>query len=251
MDIKLLEGFEHYLAIEDDNISKTLAMLSDDYPLLLELDSLYNSCLNITLPAESNLMIPAFLHLISHQEFYCGMASFLRLHKTQSFRCLRAALDSTFTAYYLLKNPDKTKIYMDKSGNTSTWDNLFRTIKSTIKNNQYTFPLAVGLPDIYDLCSKFAHADPEGIFHKYFMNKQEKRLYAQYFDFEKNTSDFKKWFAFLLFYFYKVFLIYWHEMLKNKAGSKKKEIESQIREYKVKINDFRRAYPVNIRSYKF
>jgi hypothetical protein len=248
MEMKFLEGFEHYLAIENDNRSKTPAILAEYYPLVIELDNLYNSCLSIALPAESNIMIPAFLHLISHQEFYCGMASFLRLHKTQSFRCLRAALDSTFTAYYLLKNPDKTEIYLDKNGNSSDWDNLFRNIKTTIKNNQKIFPLAAGLPDIYDLCSKFAHADPEGIFHKYFVNKQEKRLYAQYFDFEKNTGDYRRWFAFLLFYFLKVFLIYWHEMLKNRAGKKKHEIEFMIKEYKTKINDFRRTYPVHSRS---
>jgi hypothetical protein len=244
MDIKFLEGFEHYLAIEDDNLSKTVALLAEDYPLVLDLDNLYNSCLNIALPADSNIMMPAFLHLISHQEFYCGMASFLRLHKTQSFRCLRAALDSTFTAYYLLKNPDKTEIYVAKIGNAAKWDNLFRNIKPIIKNNQNIFPLAAGLPEIYDLCSKFAHADPEGILHKYFMNKQEKRLYAQYFDFEKTPGDYKTWFAFLLFYFFKVFLIYWHEMLKSKAGKRKKEIDYLIKEYKVKINALRKKYPI-------
>jgi hypothetical protein len=244
MEIKFLEGFEHYLAIEDDNLSKTVDILAGDYPLVPELDNLYNSCLKITLPSDSSIMIPAFLHLISHQEFYCGMAAFLRLHKTQSFRCLRAALDSTFTAYYLLKNPDKTEIYLDKSANTSAWENLFRNIKATIKNNRNIFPLAAGLPEVHDLCSKFSHADPEGIFHKYFVNKQEKRLYAQYFDFEKTPNDYRIWFAFLLFYFFKVFLIYWHEMLKNRAGKRKKEIEYLIKEYKVKIDDFRKRYPL-------
>ena len=244
MGIKLLEGFEDYLTIENDNLSKTVAVLAKDYPLLLDLDNLYNSCLDITLPAESNIMIPAFLHLITQQEFYAGMASFLKLHKTQSFRCLRAAFDSTFTAYYLLKNPDKTEIYLNKIENSATWDNLFRNIKVTIRNNPKVFPLAVGLPEIYDLCSKFAHADPEGIFHRYFMNKQEKRLYAQYFDFEQTPDDYRKWFAFLLFYFFKVFLIYWHEMLKNKAGKSKKEIQHSIKEYKTKIDDFRRRYPL-------
>jgi hypothetical protein len=244
VEIKFLEGFEHYLAIEDDNLSKTVDILAPDYSLVLELDNLYNSCLSIKLPSDSNIVIPAFLHLISHQEFYGGMAAFLRLHKTQSFRCLRAALDSTFTAYYLLRNPDKTEIYVDKSINPSAWENLFRNIKAIIKNNRNIFPLAVGLPQVHDLCSKFAHADPEGIFHKYSVDKEEKRLYAQYFDFERTSDDYKKWFAFLLFYFYKVFLIYWHEMLKNRAGKGKKEIQYLIKEFKVKMDDFRKRYPV-------
>lgn len=249
MDIKFLEGFEHYLEVEDDNLSKTIAILAEEYPLLLELDHLYNSCLNISLPSDSNIEIPAFLHLISHQEFYGGMAAFLRLHKTQSFRCLRAALDSTFTAYYLLKYPDKTEVYMERGKNSSAWENLFRNIKATIKNNKNIFPLAAGLPEIHDLCSKFAHADPEGIFHKYFMDKGEKRLYAQYFDFEKTIGEYKKWFVFLLFYFFKIFLIYWGEMLKSQAGKRKKEIEYLVGEYKLKIKDLRRRYPSQPISY--
>jgi hypothetical protein len=242
MDIKSLEGFEHYLAVENDNLSNGTAILGNDYQLVFDLDNLFDVCLNITLPENSNFEISAFLYLITHQEFYCGTASFLRLHKTQSFRCLRAALDSTFTAYYLLKNPDKIETYLDKSRNGASWDNVFRNIKPIIKNNRKIFPLAVGLTDIYDLCSKFSHADPEGILHKYFMNKEEKRLYAHYFDFEKTSTDYKKWFAFFSFYFFKIFLIYWHEMLKKEAGKRKKSIEYLIREFRLKVNDFRRRY---------
>jgi len=244
MDIKSLEGFEHFLEIEEDNFSKTVAILGDDYPLVLDLDNLYNSCLSISLPSDENIMISAFLYLISHQEYYTGMSSFLRLHKTQSFRCLRAALDSTFTAYYLMKNPERAEIYLEKKGKSRVQDNLFRNIKATIRNNQKVFPLAAGLLEIYDICSKFAYADPEGIFHKYFMDKKEKRLYAQYFDFEKTPDDYRKWFAFLLFFFFKIFLIYWHEMLKPRAGRRKGEIEQMIKEYRASINDFRKRYPL-------
>jgi len=244
MGMKLLEGFEDYLTVENGNLSKTLAILAEDYSLLLDLDNLYNSCLYITLPADSSIMIPAFLHLVTQQEFYAGMTSFLRLHKTQSFRCLRAAFDSTFTAYYLLKNPHKTETYVNKNKNPATWESLFRNMKAIIKNNPKVFPLAAGLPEIYDLCSKFAHADPEGIFHRYFISRHEKRLYAQYFDFEKTPDDYRRWFGFLLFYFFKVFLIYWHEMLKDRAGKSKKEMQHGISEYKIQINDFRKRYPL-------
>lgn len=73
MDIKSLEGFEHFLEVEEDNFSKTVAIPGDDYNLVLELDNLYNSCLSISLPSDENIMIPAFLYLISHQEYYTGM----------------------------------------------------------------------------------------------------------------------------------------------------------------------------------
>jgi hypothetical protein len=245
MDTKLLRGFEHYLAIEYENLSSSIAILEKDYQLIFALDNLYNVCLNITLPDEPDLRISAFLYLTSHQEYYSGIAAFLRLHNTQSFRCLRAALDSTFTAYYLLKNPDKTELYVNKNKNVSRWDELFRNIKATIKNNEKIFPLAVGLPEIYDLCSKFAHADPEGIFHRYFIDKEAQKLHAHYFDYERTQGDYKKWYVFFMFYFFKIFLIYWNEMLKNKAGRKKKSVEYLIKEYKVKINDLRKIYPVH------
>lgn len=244
MNIKPLRGFEHYIEIEDDHVSKNVSLLGDEYQLISGLDDLFTNCFNIKLPDDSNLAIPAFLNLISHQEFYAAMASFLRLHKTQSFRCLRAALDSTFTAYYLLKNPDHTELFLNKSGDPQAWEKTFRAIKVTLKHNRKVFPLAVGLPEIYDLCSKFSHADPEGIFHRYFMDKKGSRLYAQYFDFEATSDDYRKWYAFLLFSFFKLFLIYWNEMLKMRAGSMKKEIDYLIKEYKVKINTLRKKYPV-------
>jgi hypothetical protein len=244
MVMNLLKGFEHYLAIENDNLSKNIAILEKDLHLILDLDNLYNVCLSIPLPDDPNLRIPAFLSLISHQEFYSGMAAFLRFHKAESFRCLRAALDSTFTAYYLLKYPDEINSYLDKSGNTQKWETLFRNIKLTIKNNQRDFPLAVGLPGIHDLCSKFAHADPEGIFHRYFEDKKEQRLYVHYFDYDKTPNDYKKWYAFILFSFYKIFLIYWNEMLSERAGKKKREIRHLIKEYKAKIYIFRKKYPL-------
>ncbi len=240
--MKEIKGFENFLEIEYENISENIKILGRDFQLILELDNLYSTCLNITLPEDPDIMIPAFLYLISHQEFYNGMASFLRLHKNQSFRCLRAALDSTFTAYYLLKNPEEIKLYIDKSRNSSSWENLFRNIKVTMKNNQKKFPLAVGLPQVHDLCSRYAHADPEGIFHKYFMDKEEKKLNVRYFDYEISANEYRKWFVFLLFYFYKIFLIYWHEMLKDRAGRMKKEIEYLIKAYKVKISQLKKQY---------
>lgn len=240
--MKEIKGFEHFLEIDEENVSKNIEILDKDFQLILDLDNIYSTCLNITLPADSNIVIPAFLYLISHQEFYNGMASFLRLHKSQSFRCLRAALDSSFTAYYLLKNPDNTQIYINKSRNATTWESLFRNIKVTMKNNQKKFPLAVGLPYVHDLCSKYAHADPDGILHKYFIDKEKKKLNVRYFDYERSHDEYRKWFAFLLFYFYKIFLIYWHEMLKNSAGRMKKDIEYLIKAYKIRITQIKKQY---------
>jgi hypothetical protein len=243
MDLTELKGFEHYLATENDNVAQGIAMLENDFQLILDLDNLYDVCLHIRLPDDPRFKIPAFLSLISHQEFYSGMAAFLRFHKAQAFRCLRAALDSAFTAYYLLKNPDETNSYVDKTGNSPKWESVFRNIKLTIKNNQKDFPFAAGLPEIHDLCSRFAHADPEGILHRYYIDSEEQRLYVHYFDYDKTHADFKKWFAFILFYFYKAFSIYWHEMLAEYSGKRKKEIQHLIRSFKARIYRLRKRYP--------
>lgn len=248
--MRVIRNFEHFLTIDNENVSKSISMLDDSYQLILDLDNLYSACLNITLPDDSNLMIPAFLYLISHQEFYYAMNSFLRFHKTQSFRCLRASLDSTFTAYYLLKNPAETKIYLNKTENFRMWEKLFRNIKVTIKNNRRKFPLAEGLSDVHDLCCKYAHADPEGILHKYFIDKESKKLHVQYFDYEETSDDYKKWLVFLLFSFFKIFLIYWHEMLKKEAGRMKKEIESEVNNYKNKIKNLKKEYFSEIPDFK-
>lgn len=237
-----IRGIEHFLAIENENIDKNIATLGNDYALIPDLDNIYCSCVAITLPDDENLMIPAFLYLISHQEFYYGMASFLRLHKTQSFRSLRVALDSTFTAYYLLKNPDDIELYLNRGTDSAHWERVFRNIKLTIRNNHKKFPDAAGLLQVHDLCSKFAHADPAGILHKYFMDKEQKILHVNYFDFENSPHDYRKWFAFFLFYFFRVFLIYWNEVLSKNAGGKKKEIMHLIKDYKVKIKELRGAY---------
>lgn len=244
MDIKSLKGFEDYLRIEEENLFKSVALLGDDYQMVHDLDNLFEICLHIPLPDDTNLTIPAFLYLISLEEFYCGTASFLRFHKTKAFRCLRAALDSSFTAYYLLKNPDATNVYVNKMNDPLAWEKLFRNIKNTIKNRPRDFPLASGLPEVHDLCSKFAHADPEGILHKYFMDKKEQRLYAQFFDYEKTPADYRKWYGFLIFWFFKIFLIFWNEMLKKNAGGRKPHIEKLIKGFRTRVLAFRKMFPM-------
>lgn len=244
MSPRVIRGFEHFLSIEEENVAKNVAALDDDYSLILDLDNIFCACVTITLPDDENLMIPAFLYLISHQEFYYGMASFLRFHKTQSFRSLRVALDSTFTAYYLLKYPEEIELYLNRDSNSSQWERVFRNIKLTIRNNHKKFPYAAGLLQVHDLCSKFAHADPAGILHKYFMDKDQKILHVNYFDYENSPHEYKKWFAFFQFYFFRVFLVYWNEMLIKNAGGMKKEIMFLIKNYKVKIKELRSAYPL-------
>ncbi len=177
--------------------------------------------------------MPIFLYLITHNEFYRAMSSYLRMHKSKSFRSLRAAIDSTFTAYYLLKHPDKVEVYLSKiiGEKKPEWDKIFLNIKRTIKNDIKEFPLAEGLSEIHGFCSIYAHSDALGILHKYNIDEKRSRLEAKYFDYETNIEDYKKWFVHIVYVFLKVFLIYWEEIFKKFAGDNLTTIEININEY--------------------
>ena len=193
-------GFTHFVGIEEENVLMSIANLGEDYFLIHNLDILYMSCCDLKIDNE-NLKIPAFLYLITHSEFYFGMISFLRLHQSKAFCSLRTALDSAFTAYYLLKNPEKTSVYLSKINGAKNpeWNKIFRNIKNTIKNKIDYFPLAKGLPQIHEFCSIYAHSDALGILHRYNIDKEKSRLEAKYFDYEPTVEDYKKWLAYLLF----------------------------------------------------
>ena len=77
------------------------------------------------------------------------------------------------------------------------------------------------------------------------MDKKEQRLYAQFFDYEKTAGDYKKWYGFFIFYFFKIFLVFWNEMLKKNAGGRKKHIDNLVKGYRTRIQDFRNRYPID------
>jgi len=78
--------------------------------------------------------------------------------------------------------------------------------------------------------------------HKYFMDKEQEILHVNYFDYENSPYEYKKWFAFFLFYFFRVFLVYWNEILTKNAGGMKKEITHLIKDYKGKMKELRSTY---------
>lgn len=242
-----ITSFAHFVGIEETNLLTNMANLGEDFFLIHNLDTLYMSCLDLKPLDTESLKIPSFLYLVSHSEFYIGMISYLRMHQSKSFNSLRAALDSTFTAYYLLRYPDKTDVYLSRilEEDNPEWDKIFRSIKGTIKKDISKFPLAKGLPEIHEFCSIYAHSDALGIFHRYNENREQQRLEAKYFDYEAKPEDYNKWFGCLLFSFYKIFIIYWNEIFKSKAERKVKSIENNIIEYEKRIRAYVEKYPFN------
>lgn len=240
----------HFIAIEKENLLKNMANLGEDFWLIMNLDIMYQKCLNLNPIDKPRLKIPVFLYLNSHREYSIAAVSFLRLHQSKSFNCLRSALDSVFTAYYLLKNPDKEKVYLTKLiGQENSpkldreWNKIFRNIKQTIKENIDNYPGAEYLPEIHEFCSIYSHSDAVGILHRYVEDREKLILESQYFDYELTIQDYKKWLACLLFSFFRIYLIFWNQIFKDRAGDKLKEIEKRIVEYDKRMRLFRDQYP--------
>ncbi|OGW51833.1 MAG: hypothetical protein A2Y81_01720 [Nitrospirae bacterium RBG_13_43_8] len=239
-----IREFSHFIGIEEENVLKSIANLGDNFFLIHNLDILFKNSLELEPLDDVNLKIPAFLYLILHSEFYQAMASFLRMHHSKSFVSLRIALDCAFTAYYLIKHPDKTDIYLSKLNEEEKpeWKTIFFNIKRSVKNDIDNFPLAKGLPEIHEFCSIYSHSDAIGILHRYRMN--DAKLKATYFDYEPKLDDYNKWLAQLLGTFFRIYLVFWQEIFAQKAGGKKGQIENSLREYSLRLHDFTKKYPV-------
>jgi hypothetical protein len=239
-----IREFPHFIGIEEENVLKNLANLGESFFLIHNLDILFKTSLELEPLNDVNLKIPAFLYLIIHGEFYQGMASFLRMHSSKSFVSLRIALDCAFTAYYLMKHPDKTDIYLSKLNDDKNpeWNKIFFNIKRTIKDDIDNFPLAKGLPEIHEFCSIYSHSDAIDLLHRYRIS--ESRLEATYFDYEPKLDDYNKWLAQLIGSFFRIYLVFWQEIFKQKAGDKKGQIENSLREYSLRLNSFIKKYPL-------
>ncbi len=248
MSTKDISDIIHFIGIEESNLLGNIANLGEDYFLIHDLDVLFQSCIRLK-PGDKNLKIPLFLYLIAHGEFYKAISSFLRIHKSISFRCMRSALDCTFTFYYLLKNPDKIDIYLSKlSGNEDkemekNWNKTFLNIKKTIKNDIENFPLAKGLPELHEFCSIYSHSDALGILHRYYEDKESSMLQVKYFDYEKSFNDSQRWLGRILVAFFNIFLIYWREVFMQRAELKLPAIEGKITEFQKRLKTYTEKHP--------
>ncbi len=251
MSIKSISDLTHFFGIEETNLLANIANLGEDYFLIHNLDMLYQSCTKLKPIDESRLKIPLFLYLIIHGELYNAVSSYLRTHKSISYRCMRSALDGAFTSYYLLKKPEKIDIYLSKLSEdqdkekNKEWKKIFLNIKRTIKSNIKTFPFAEGLPEIHEFCSIYSHSDALGILHRYYDDRENDMLQAKYFDYHQNTDDFHKWFGRLLVTFFNIFLIFWQEIFIHRAENKLSQIERNISEFQKRLKIYTEKYPVD------
>jgi len=203
-----LADFIHFLAAEKENTIKICANLGNDFYLFYNLDILFQKLLEVGIEPNKNILLPAYLFLNVHREYYLGIDHFLSLHNTKSFLNLRSAIDSTFTAYYLLKNPEKLDVYLHTIRRHEVneelkkeWKNIFLNIKRTMKENEKSFPLSKKLVEIHEFCSVYAYADALSIVTRYADSPRD-TLELNYFDYEQTPEDYKKWMGVLLFGFF-------------------------------------------------
>ena len=241
-----IQDWIHFIGIEEQNVIKNVANFGEDFFLVEKLDILFRKCLELKPIDRPELKIPAFLFLNSHREFYLGVTSYLRLHESKSFCSLRSALDSAFTAYYLLKHPEKIKIYLSTVSEEpgKEWKSIFLNIKETIRKDIKNFPHALKLPEMHEFCSIYSHSDALGIMSRYKIDKEKLMLVADYFDYEVGLKDCKKWLGPFLLGFFKIFLIFWNEMFEKRAESELQEIQQKIQTYENELLIFIKKYPI-------
>ena len=254
MSTNTISDIIQFFGIEKSNMLGNIANLGEHFFLIHNLDLLYQSCTELRPIDDRSLKMPVFLYLIVHAEFYNSISSYLRLHKSISFRCMRSALDSAFTSYYLLKKPEKLDVYLSKLADDKNkemvkeWNKTFGNIKRTIKDNIEEFPLAKGLPEIHGFCSLYSHSDALGILHRYHEDKESGMLLAKYFDYDKNPDDFHKWLTCVLVTYFNIWLLYWREVFINIADNKRNEIEKKIVEFQNNLKSYTEKYPFEISS---
>jgi len=185
MNTNIITDIVQFIGIEESNMIGSVANLGKDFFLIHNLDLLYRSCTELRPIDDRSLKMPIFLYLIVNAEYYNSISSYLKLHKSISFKCMRAALDAAFTSYYLLKKPEKQVVYLSKLDGEKNiemekeWNKTFRNIKWTINDNIKAFPLAKGLPEIHEFCSIYSHSDALGILHRYQEDKGSRMLLAK------------------------------------------------------------------------
>jgi len=245
MKNKKISDLFNFIGIESTNILKSSMNLGNAIYLIHNLDILFNKTISGYTINKSELKIPAFLYMNVNRELYLSMGHFLRLHSTKAFSDLRCAIDSTLTAYYLLKHPENIQVYISniQSVPDKEWKEIFLNIKRTIKSKQDEFPLATHLTEIHEFCSIFTHSDASGIMSRYIENKETYVLESNYFDYEDHDDDYKKWLAILLSSFLEIFMLFWEEMFKMQVDIKtKEEIDVRLNSYKTKLSEFCSKY---------
>jgi len=204
--------FHEYLGAEEQNLLASILNFRSEFDLFGQLDHIFQSPISRIRMSEDDQpgLLISQLYLFTHFHLYFSVSCILRSHLSESLSSTRKAIDASLTAYKIILDPSTAKNYAEQN-------NYFKYIKSNlqkeIQKDSSRYPLAHILINLYDSCSEYGpHADISSFFHrmevKEFPEANADLLQIHYFQFPRESSEYKFYFVLTLKAFLKMFEIF-------------------------------------------
>jgi hypothetical protein len=230
-------NFIEYLSREEHNLLSSFVNFREEFDLFYNLDKIYQEPLRMLVVSEDNLVVPQ-LYLFVHFHLYFSVSCMLRAHLSECLSSIRKAIDASLSAYKIILEPQCATQYLNR-------DKLFQYIKSHLQGernkNSSKYPLANILIKIHDDCSEYgSHADINSFFHRLEIKNvpgtNKEQLLVHYFQFPRQTEEYKFYFVvtleafFLMFMIFKLFFNANHEIIDPKWEQVIKTIGPRLEE---------------------
>lgn len=213
--------FHEYLGAEEQNLLASILNFRTELDLLGQLDDIFQSPIpRLRIPEEDEAgLLVGQLYLFVHFHLYFSVSCLLRSHLSESFSSTRKAIDASLTAYKIILEPETARRYIER-------DRYFQSIKSRLQNeiekDSFKYPLAHILIKLHDSCSEYgSHADISSFVHRIEMKElpgaNADLLQVHYFQFPRNSTEYKFYFVLTLQVFlqtFRIFKAFFNERLK-------------------------------------
>lgn len=219
-----------YIGVEEQQLLTSIIKLGETLDILKELDIIYQAQLPLAIQYTDDQQFlfdfaHSWLSRFVHTHLYISSINLFRLHISECFASMRAAIDATLSAYVITKEPNRTAEYI-KFNNKRR--NIFLNIKKYVKGQNdedaSKYPLAPPLLASHEMCSQFgAHADFASSFNRLQMIKEkdhEKMKYQAnigYFQVPPNDAEFFQYYLKIIDTYLKMLIIL-HEGSKGKGN---------------------------------
>ncbi len=204
--------FHEYLGAEEQNLLASILNFRAEFDLFEQLDNIFQSPISrIRMPKDDQPgLLVSQLYLFTHFHLYFSVSCILRSHLSESLSSTRRAIDASLTAYKIILDPGTAKGYVEQNS-------YFKYIKSNlqkeIQKDSSKYPLARILLSLHDSCSEYgSHADISSFFHRMEVKELSEAnadlLQINYFQFPRQTSEYRFYFVLTLQAFLKMFEIF-------------------------------------------
>ncbi|MBX3305413.1 MAG: hypothetical protein KF751_05095, partial [Nitrospira sp.] len=194
--------FHEYLGAEEQNLLASILNFRPEFDLFGQLDHIFQSPISRIRMSEDDQpgLLISQLYLFTHFHLYFSVSCILRSHLSESLSSTRKAIDASLTAYKIILDPSTAKSYAEQNS-------YFKYIKSNlqkeIQKDSSKYPLAHILINLHDSCSEYgSHADISSFFHRMEVKELSEAnadlLQIHYFQFPRETSEYKFYFVLTL-----------------------------------------------------